>query len=39
MFKPGETLPLSEILNRIPLADANLLRDVDEALAGRDLPH
>jgi hypothetical protein len=38
MFKPGETMPLAEILDRIPLADENLLRDVDAALAGRDLP-
>ena len=38
MLKPGETLPLSEILDRIPLADENLLRDVDAVLAGQDLP-
>lgn len=34
IVKPGETMLLSEILKRIPLADAALLRDVDEAQAG-----
>jgi hypothetical protein len=33
---PGHELPLSEILARIPLADADLMRDVDEAQAGID---
>ena len=31
---PGHELPLSEILARIPLADADLLRDVDRVQAG-----
>lgn len=39
MFKSGETLPLRDVLDRLPLADANLLRDVDAALSGRDLGH
>lgn len=33
LIKPGETVRLSELLARIPLADADLLRDIDEAQA------
>lgn len=34
LTKPGETLPLSRILELLPQADENLMRDVDAAQCG-----
>jgi hypothetical protein len=36
IVKPGEPVTLDEILSRIPLADARLMEDVDEAQRGAD---
>lgn len=36
IVKPGEPVTLDEILARVPLADARLMEDVDEAQRGGD---
>ena len=38
IIKPGEAITLDELLDRIPQADANLMRDVDDAQRGDDAP-
>lgn len=38
IVKPGEAVTLEELLARIPLADARLMEDVDEAQRGGDPP-
>ena len=39
IIKPGEAITLDELLDRIPQADENLLRDVDAAQRGDDASH
>lgn len=36
--KPGQRMTLGELFEHVPPADANLMRDVDAAQNGLDLP-